>query len=313
MPSSTSTSRSSGRNREGGTRRNRSRVRSRTRHRESRSHSQSQSQSRFRFKLKERNYPAAVCSMITIVLLCVSMAEPRWISLRGGGCSLADTKNGYLHSLGVNQFFYSGKLVTMQSDKSIHYHFGPDPDEVLINCVDSKSVLLFKIVIFFSFLTIMICMASFLLDLTGPSGRVLQRFHRNAIFSIITVTLCVVINLFCYWISFLVEQIQKKTKQDHVEVTFDISFYLVAAAGSASVFAVACNCFRRYPLHEDVSYQRLNECDDMESLAAMYDQQTAPPPNVSPPPYSPSPNTPAAGVTPAPQESAAAQSLSVSA
>ncbi|XP_046576904.1 LOW QUALITY PROTEIN: transmembrane protein 127-like [Haliotis rubra] len=284
MPSSTS--RSSGRNREGGTRRSRSRARSRTRHRESRNHSQSHTHSRFRFKIKERNYPAAVCSMMTIVLLCVSMAEPRWISLRGRGCSLADTKDGYLHSLGVIQFFYSGKLVTV--DKSIQYHYGSNPDEVLINCVDSKSVLLFKIVIFFCFLTIVFGMASFLLDLTGPSGRVLQRFHRNAIFSIITVVLCVVINLFCYWISFLVENIQKKTKMDHVEVNFDISFYLVAAAGSASVFAVACNCFfqRRYPVREDVSYQRLNECDDMESLAALYDQQTAPPQHLPTPIFS---------------------------
>ena len=62
--------------------------------------------SRFRFKHKERNFLAAVCSMVVIVVLCTAMAEPNWFNMRGGGCR--DTDNKAVHTMGVYQFFYIG-------------------------------------------------------------------------------------------------------------------------------------------------------------------------------------------------------------
>ena len=61
---------------------------------------------RFRFKHKERNFLAAVCSMVVIVVLCTAMAEPNWFNVRGGGCRDMDKKS--IHSMGVYQFFYLG-------------------------------------------------------------------------------------------------------------------------------------------------------------------------------------------------------------
>ncbi len=100
---STSTERSA---REGsersGTPTSRSHSRSPHRHR----HHGHRRRSRFRFKHKERNFLAAVCSMVVIVVLCTAMAEPNWFDVRGGGCR--DTDNKAVHTMGVYQFFYLG-------------------------------------------------------------------------------------------------------------------------------------------------------------------------------------------------------------
>lgn len=70
--------------------------------------------------------PAAVCNMLAIVLLCTSLAEPKWISLTGGGCSAGGKA---LHHLGTYQFFYPGHVSQEQgfADNSVvhvRYQFG---------------------------------------------------------------------------------------------------------------------------------------------------------------------------------------------
>lgn len=65
--------------------------------------------------------------MLAIVLLCTSLAEPKWISLHGGGCMV---DNQPLHHLGTNQFFYPGKFLKEERDftdntiSHVEYQFG---------------------------------------------------------------------------------------------------------------------------------------------------------------------------------------------
>ncbi|ESO96850.1 hypothetical protein LOTGIDRAFT_115322 [Lottia gigantea] len=256
---------STSRSRESGSRRNRSRRRSRR----DGSRSHSSHRSRIRFKQKEKNFAAAVCSMITIVTLCTALAEPNWISLSGGGCTIPF--KGDLHHLGAYQFFYDGTF--HQNSKSLNsYKF------VMTNCVTFTTVLLFKFIIAFCFLGILCSLFAFLLDLMGPAHRFLKMLRRNAIFSILSVLMCVVVNLFCYYVTVYVSQLQKTSKLhkgSKVEVSFDISFYLVTAAGGISVFSVACNCLRqRSPYEESRHNYIMNEYDDLNSLLPNMDLES---------------------------------------
>ena len=108
-----------------------SRSHSRSPHRHRHSHHHSHRRRRFRFKQKERNFIAAICSMVVIVILCTAMAERDWFSLRGGGCKDANS-NRSIHSLGVYQFFYTGDFRRTISPKdsgvrkpSFVYNFSP--------------------------------------------------------------------------------------------------------------------------------------------------------------------------------------------
>lgn len=78
------------------------RSRTRSRHRSS-------SRRSSRRKLKEKNFWSALCSMVSIVIMCTSLAEPRWISLHGGGCRLRDCIP--LDHIGAYQFFYTGEFL----------------------------------------------------------------------------------------------------------------------------------------------------------------------------------------------------------
>ena len=70
--------------------------------------------------------------MITIVIMSTSLAEPNWISLKGGGC----TVNGLpLDHLGAFQFFYPGKFLEQilqgpnNKNVDIIYKFGPKAND----------------------------------------------------------------------------------------------------------------------------------------------------------------------------------------
>lgn len=264
--------------REPGTRRSRSR-RSRTRHR---SHHHHRSRTRLRIKYKEKNFLAAVCSMITIVILSTALAEPKWISLKGGGCEVTGGQRNHLGTaqfLGTNQFFYPGHFpsreVSFGDDAVEHeiYQYGPGIDDKMDNCVTYKAVLLFKTIISFCFLGILCSLAAFILDLLGPKSRGLKLLRRNAILSIVTVIICVVINLFCYWITTEVDALQKRSKThtgSKVSVDFDISFYLVTVAGCVALLATAFNCLRRYPMYEDSQGESLlDDYDGMDPVSAL--------------------------------------------
>ncbi|XP_045189484.1 transmembrane protein 127-like [Mercenaria mercenaria] len=277
-------SRSEGR--ESSSRRSRSR-RSRSRHREHHRHR------RTRLKRGEKNFAAAVCNMLAIVLICTSLAEPKWIKLHGGGCMVESEP---LHHLGAYQFFFPGKFISQERDFTddsithVVYQFGPNIKDKMDNCVTFKAALLMKTVIAFCFLAIISSLAAFILDLTLPKNRPCKLLRVNAIPSIVTVILSVVINLFCYWLTTEVETLQKETKAhpgSKVIIDFDISFYLVTAGGGLSVIATAFNCLKRHPLHEDSQGESL--LDDYEGMDILPPPVPEPPLlNLPPPPaYSP--------------------------
>lgn len=264
------------------------RNRTRSRHRSS-------SRRSSRRKLKEKNFWSALCSMVAIVIMCTSLAEPRWISLHGGGCRLRDCVP--LDHIGAYQFFYSGQFVDsydfncqdgMAGTHTV-YKYGEDSFNLMDNCVTHKAVKLIKTIISFTFLAMLCTLCAFILDLVGPTQRSLKLIHRNAIFSIIAVMLCVIIDLFCYWLVSEVLFLQKMTKLhtgSKVTVTFDISFYLIAAAGGMGVFATALNCLRRYPVHEDDQSHALLEAEHAIDCVPPEPSGGLPDNHPPPPPYS---------------------------
>ncbi|XP_059159331.1 transmembrane protein 127-like [Physella acuta] len=227
--------------------------RSRSRHRHSSRHGRYST--RMYFKHKERNFAAAIFSMGTIVLLCTAL-EPDWINLTGGGCRLLHGPAGSLKQLSTTQFFYNGhfyKNYPQTEPEDVIYKFGPSSNDIMVNCVTYSTVLLFKTSIAFVFIAVVCSLSAFLLDLIGPSYQLLKLLRRNAIFNILTVVMCVTINLFTYWITTAVDKLQVSTRAhdgSKIQVTFDVSFYLVTAAGGLSVIATACNCLRRHVVYE---------------------------------------------------------------
>lgn len=110
------------------------------------------------------------------------------------------------------------------------------------------------------------------------------------------VVMCLAIDMFAYWITTDVEKLQKASRVfegSKVEVTFDVSFYLITAAGGMSVIATACNCLRRHSSYEMSESSRHAAdhiyFDDVEALlppspTSEHSSQSNLPP---PPAYSP--------------------------
>lgn len=79
--------------------------------------------------------------------------------------------------------------------------------------------------------------------------------------------MCVIINLFCYWLTVEVSGLQRLTKThvgSKVQVTFDVSFYLITAAGGVGVIATAMNCLKRHHAHDQQAESLLDDYDGME-------------------------------------------------
>lgn len=198
--------------------------------------------------------------------------------------------------LGAYQFFYPGKFVPLEDFSTnrpphIVYQFGPGDQDVMDNCVNYKATLIMKTVIVFCFLACVSSLSGFILDLSVPKNRPLKLLQRNAIPSIITVIISVVINLFSYWLSTEVEMLQKDTKfhpGSKVIIDFDISFYLVTAAGGLSVIATAFNCLKRHPVFEDNQGESLLEDYDGTYVVPPVDVDMSHVLNLPPPPaYTP--------------------------
>lgn len=197
--------------------------------------------------------------MIAIVLLCTALV-PDWIYMKGGECHIFNSKKGSLHHLSTSQFFYSGHFYESKSFTAktgdVIYHFSADSYDFMVNCVTHSSVLLFKASIAFTLIAICFSFLAFLLDLIGPRYNMLKVLRRNGIFNILSVIMCVTINLFTYLITTTVEKLQIATRLhpgSKVVVTFDASFYLITAAGGVSVLATACNCLRRHSIYSSSS------------------------------------------------------------
>jgi len=182
------------------------------------------------------------------------------------------------------------------------YKFGESFESIMVNCVTYSAVLLFKASIAFTLLAVVFSFAAFLLDLFGPTHPVLKMLRQNAILNILTVIMCVTINMFVYWITTYVQVLQKMKGSAHpgsrIEVTFDASFYLITAAGGMSVLATACNCLRKPKNYGTEQFRNQDMYfDDTEALlgatqAANMEESVSPLSNFPsnyppPPPYTP--------------------------
>ena len=77
-----------------------------------------------------------------------------------------------------------------------------------------------------------------------------------------TVIFCLIVNGFCFWITEKMNDQQNETrhkKGKKIDVSFDVSYYLVVLAGGLSILAAAFTLIRRYPSDEDEQLERLLE------------------------------------------------------
>ncbi|KAL3184888.1 hypothetical protein MRX96_030781 [Rhipicephalus microplus] len=179
----------------------------------------------WRLKERERNLLAAVLSIVVIATLSTALVHPRWFYLQGGGC-------GHKY-LGVQNFFYVGYFEVFPR----HFVNGPSRlpsyvyygwNEVMKDCVTPTIVSLQRVLIVLCFLAIVSSLLQFFMDAL--------------------VGLCLGIVGTCYYISTLMEVQQEMTKpsrSSRVEVSFSVSYHLVAAAGAAAVLAAGANLLAR--------------------------------------------------------------------
>nr|XP_032800849.1 transmembrane protein 127 [Petromyzon marinus] len=175
----------------------------------------------------ERSAASAVLGALSVVTLSTALAEPAWLRLHGGACPRA--------SLGL-------------TDALGHV------DSALSACLSPQISLLLRVVAAFLLLGVACSLGAFLLDVLGSTQPALRLTRRYAFLHILTVLHCATAVGFSYWASELLFDLQLSHKLHHgsqVWVRFDISFYLLAGAGAASIVATAVNLLRSYPSPEE--------------------------------------------------------------
>lgn len=236
------------------------------------------------FKRKEGNFLTAISCMFVVVLVCTSLAEPHWFYFAGGKCT--DYGAQPVNYLGVKLFFYPGYFKTVPTSPTLDvYHFGSADDEVLVDCVTPSLVLAMRVIIALCALVILFSLVAFVLHLLGSSHRVLRALRSNAIFSIVSVIICIVINGLSYLV---IEQLTNHFQADpfhdgsRIDVEFSLGFYMITAAGAMSIIGVACNLLCR-----TMSHSRREHRDQMPFRQPPMDQHPSFCSQLAPPPYTP--------------------------
>uniref|UniRef100_A0A8C4NBF4 Transmembrane protein 127 n=1 Tax=Eptatretus burgeri TaxID=7764 RepID=A0A8C4NBF4_EPTBU len=190
-----------------------------------------------------RSLAAALLAAAAVTCVCAALAEPTWFHLHGGSCPR--------DKVGISD--------GLQSDL----------------CVSTQTVLILRVLLSFSLLTLLCSLGGFLLDILGPKQPVLKVTRRSAFLHVLTVLHCATAVGFCYWTSELLYALQVQHKMhrgSQVWVHFGFSFYLLAAAGGCSVLASAANLLRHHPGPEEEQALRLLQ--NMEQA----DEADLPPP-----------------------------------
>ena len=133
---------------------------------------------------------------------------------------------------------------------------------MLKNCANREIMLIMRTVIAFVFLAIFSSSIGLMLDSFGCMKSGIKLIRRHGIFHILTVVFCLIINGFCFWISEKMSEQQNETrlkKGKKIEVSFDVSYYLIVLASGLSILATAFTLIRRYPTDEDEQLERLLE------------------------------------------------------
>lgn len=214
----------------------------------------------FSSKRAERNILSASCAVFCIAILAVSLVEIRWFYLNGGGCNV--------NYVGVAHFFAPGRLeFQLEMSKVTRneitvYKFILPNGLVLQNCANREIMLIMRAVIAFVFLAIFSSCIGLMLDTFGCMKSGVKLIRRHGVFHILTVVFCLIINGFCFWISEKMSEQQNETrtkKGKKIEVSFDVSYYLIVFASGLSILATAFTLIRRYPTDEDEQLERLLE------------------------------------------------------
>lgn len=130
------------------------------------------------------------------------------------------------------------------------------------NCATVEILIIMRLLIAFIFLAIFSSCAGLILDTFGCMRSGMKLVRRHALFHILTVIFCLVINGFCFWISERISEQQSETRSKRgkkIDISFDVSYYLVVLASSLSILATAFTLIRRYPSDEDDQLERLLE------------------------------------------------------
>lgn len=143
--------------------------------------------------------------------------------------------------------------------------------------MDTRSILILRLIITLICLAIFSSTIGFLLDALGPMKFGLKFMRRHAFwhilsglyltktikhrkqFSFYLVLLCTVVTGLCFWASELIYDIQDKTRSKigkKVEVQFDVAYYLVVISNGLSLLASAFALLRRYPTAEEEHLER---------------------------------------------------------
>jgi hypothetical protein len=212
------------------------------------------------YKKRERNLLSACCSVFCITILAVSLVETRWFYLNGGGCNV--------NYLGVGLFFSPGRLEyqielsKVTKSEIIVYNFVLPNGQVLKNCANREILIIMRTIIAFVFLAIFSSCLGLILDTLGCMQLCFKLTRRHGVFHILTVILCLAINGFCFWLSERMAEQQFETrlkKGKKIDVSFDVSYYLIVLASGMSILATAFTLIRRYSSDEDEQLERLLE------------------------------------------------------
>jgi hypothetical protein len=209
---------------------------------------------------KERNYLSAICSMFAVATLAVSLSDYRWFWLNGGICN-----SKYI---GLNMFFTIGKLFIIRTpipwDQSAPmndiYQFKPNDYTKLIGCVDTRSILILRLMITLICLVIISSTIGFLLDALGPMRYGFKCMRRYAFWHVLSVFLCTVVIGLCFYVSELIYDIQDRTRLKigkKIEVEFGIAYYLLVISNGLLLFAITFTLLRKYPTYEEEHFERL--------------------------------------------------------
>ncbi|EDO31079.1 predicted protein [Nematostella vectensis] len=213
----------------------------------------------------ERNIVSAFFALASAVLLAIAEAEPKWIKIIGGKCN--------------------GDYIGLY--KVIAYKSSSDLEQF---CYSGKMVLILQFVVSICCIGIVASMFACLLDLCGTLNKILRWLKNNSVANILTAVLCVATNAMVYWVSHILEnsavaQIPGNTPWTKITVKFEVSFFLVTAAGGSSVLAAAFGLL--YCKHRQ-RHARTQSEEDLLSMELMYSMQAADGLSEIPPPaYAP--------------------------
>ncbi|XP_029197685.1 transmembrane protein 127-like [Acropora muricata] len=208
----------------------------------------------------ERNVVSAFFALASAVLLAIAEAEPKWLHILSGKCE--------------------GKIIGLY--KVVAYKH---PEVLTSYCFTPTIVVLLRAVVALCCIGIIAGMFSCLLDLCGTMNSCLKLVKDYSVGNVITVIMCVTSSLLVYWVTRILEEQSGKDSNMPVKVKFDISFFLVVAAGASAVMATALSLVMHCYLHRTRQRTRSEEELSLDLLYSMLPADSFA--DIPPPAYSP--------------------------